>query len=233
MILRGTPLISCTSLAVGYADRTVLTQANFSVCAGDYLCVAGENGAGKSTLVRTLLGLQAPLAGHVHFENGLQADQIGYLSQLTAAQRDFPASVWEIVLSGCAGRLGWRMFYGHEEKRIAHEQLHRLGIDNLHSRSFQELSGGQQRRVLLARALCSASRLLVLDEPVAGLDPVVTNEFYELIRGLNDAGLSIVMVTHDLTCVHRYAHHVLWLERGQAVMEEPAAFQARLQKLFS
>lgn len=228
----GPALLSCHDLSVGYADRLVLSHVEFSIREADYICIAGENGAGKSTLVRTLLGLQAPLAGFIRFEQNLQPDQVGYLSQMTAAQRDFPASVWEIVLSGCAGKLKRRMFYGKEEKYIAHEQLHRLGIDHLKDHSFQELSGGQQRRVLLARALCSASRLLVLDEPVAGLDPAVTREFYDLISSLNQAGLTIVMVTHDLTCVTHYARHVLWLEKGRAVLEEPQAFRQRLAAMF-
>lgn len=228
----GPTLFSCQDVSVGYPDRVVLRHVQFSVCNADYVCIAGENGAGKSTLVRTLLGLQRPLAGSIRFEQNLQSDQIGYLSQMTAAQRDFPASVWEIALSGCAGKLKRRLFYGKEEKFIAHEQLHRLGIDHLKDRSFQELSGGQQRRVLLARALCSASRLLVLDEPVAGLDPTVTHEFYDLIASLNQDGLTIVMVTHDLACVTRYARHVLWLEKGQAVLEDPQTFRQRVTMMF-
>ena len=207
-------LISSDALCIGYDGHIVLQDLNFSVNCGDYLCIVGENGAGKSTLMRTILGLEAPISGMVKMGNGLRPNEIGYLPQQTVVQKDFPASVWEIVLSGCQGQTGLRPFYGKAEKDHAWENIEKMGIAHLVKRCYRELSGGQQQRVLLARALCATKKLLILDEPVAGLDPKVTVEMYRLIQTLNrDDGITVVMISHDMEAVMAYASHVLYIAK--------------------
>ena len=204
--------IVCHNLALGYEKRVVAEDIHFTVNKGDYLCILGENGSGKSTLIKTLLGLTRPLSGEMQFGDGLSAKDIGYLPQQTLAQRDFPASVWEIVLSGCLNRCGLKPFYSKSEKEIAKENMEQLGISHLARQCYRELSGGQQQRVLLARALCAARKMLLLDEPVAGLDPKATAEMYELIYELNrEHGITIIMVSHDIMAAVPYASHVLHL----------------------
>ena len=202
-------LITCENLSFGYEGRALLRSMSFSVEAGNYLCIVGENGSGKSTLMRTILGLQPPLSGKVVLGDGLSRREIGYLPQQTLVQRDFPASVREIVLSGCQGRLGLRPFYGLEEKRRAAEAMEKLGITELENRCYRELSGGQQQRVLLARAVCATEKLLLLDEPVAGLDPLATEEMYRLIETLNKEGTTIIMISHDMHYALGDASHIL------------------------
>ena len=202
-------LIRCEGLRLGYEGREILGPLSFEVDPGDYLCIVGENGSGKSTLMRTLLGLQPPLGGSICFGDGLEKREIGYLPQQTPVQRDFPASVYEVVLSGCAGRGGLRPFYTKAEKRLAEENMARMEILPLRRRCYRALSGGQQQRVLLARALCASERALLLDEPVAGLDPKVTAEMYALIETLNREGLTVLMVSHDLGAALRCASHIL------------------------
>ena len=206
--------IICDQLTLGYENTRLLTGLSFQVNAGDYLCIVGENGSGKSTLVRTLLGLQPPVSGSIRISDGLSAREIGYLPQQTEVQRDFPASVREIVLSGCQNRMGLRPFYRREERALAESNMEKLGIQSLAGRCYRELSGGQQQRVLLARALCATRKLLLLDEPVSGLDPFATNEMYHLIAGLNDEGISIIMVSHDIDAALRYASHILHIGGG-------------------
>ena len=191
-------LITCRNLCLGYDGREILHDLSFEVNKGDYLCIVGENGSGKSTLMRTILGLQHPLSGQILTGDGLRRGEIGYLPQQTPVQKDFPASVWEVVLSGFEGSCGWRPFYTKAEKRRAEENIRAMGIEQLSGRCYRELSGGQQQRVLLARALCATSKLLFLDEPVSGLDPKVTAEMYDLIESLNKEGIAIIMISHDL-----------------------------------
>lgn len=202
--------LTCQNLTVGYDGRTVLQGLNFEVNPGDYLCIVGENGSGKSTLMKTILGLQAPIGGRILTGDGLRKNEIGYLPQQTQAQKDFPASVREIVLSGCQGRCGSRPFYSKEEKRLAEENIGKMGIGSLTKRCYRELSGGQQQRVLLARALCATRKMLLLDEPVSGLDPRVTAEMYGLIERLNrEEGITVMMISHDISAALRYASHIL------------------------
>ncbi|MBP5200846.1 MAG: metal ABC transporter ATP-binding protein [Schwartzia sp.] len=207
------PQIVCENLSLGYEGETIVQDLSFSVEEGMYLCIVGENGAGKSTLMKTLLGLHAPLSGRVVFGDGLRQREIGYLSQQTDVQRDFPASVREIVLSGCQGRMGWRPFYRREEKELAERNMERMGVIDLAGRCYRELSGGQQQRVLLARALCATQKLLLMDEPVSGLDPVVTADMYRVIEELHRSGVTILMITHDVTEALPYATHILHLGR--------------------
>ena len=200
----------CENVTLGYEGKVVTENLNFTVNRGDYLCIVGENGSGKSTLIKALLQLKAPLNGTISTGDGLNDNEIGYLPQQTIVQKDFPASVKEIVLSGCLNRCGIRPFYNKEEKSLAIENMKKLGITNLANRCYRELSGGQQQRVLLARALCATRKMLLLDEPVAGLDPKVTLEMYDLIASLNhNDGITIIMVSHDICAAIKYATHVL------------------------
>ncbi len=201
--------VVCRDLTLGYEDRILFENLNFEVNHGDYLCVVGENGAGKSTLMRTILRLQEPLSGTVEYGEGLKPTEVGYLPQQTLVQRDFPASVREVVISGCLGRCGKRAFYNKEDKALAEKNMRRLGIDDLAKKCYRELSGGQQQRVLLARALCATGKLLLLDEPVSGLDPMVTAEMYQLIERLNKEGITVIMISHDIHGAVRYASHIL------------------------
>ena len=202
-------LITATELALGYDSHAIVENLSFSVNQGDYLCIVGENGSGKTTLMKTLLHLQEPLKGKITLGDGLRKNEIGYLPQQTVVQKDFPASVREIVLSGCQGRTGLRPFYNKAEKKLAEENMERLGITSIAGRCYRELSGGQQQRVLLARALCATRKVLLLDEPVSGLDPAVTADMYDLIKELNLEGVTIIMISHDISAAVRYATHIL------------------------
>lgn len=200
----------CDNLSLGYDGKTVIENISFSVNRGDYLCIAGANGSGKSTLIKTILNLQPPLSGNVSTGDGFSFDKIGYLPQQTVVQRDFPASVSEIVLSGCVGRCK-TPFYGKEQKKSASENMERLGISHLAKCCYRQLSGGQQQRVLLARALCSAVDMLLLDEPVAGLDPTAASDMYQIVEKLNRDDITVIMVSHDVAAIMKYADHVLYL----------------------
>lgn len=203
-------LITCKDLALGYEGKTVVENLTFSVESGDYLCIVGENGSGKTTLIKALLRLKAPICGSIELGDGLRRNEIGYLPQQTDAQKDFPASVREIVLSGCLNRCGLRPFYSREEKKLCSASMERMGISDLAGRCYRELSGGQQQRVLLARALCATRKLLLLDEPVAGLDPKAAAEMYGLIEKLNrEDSITVIMISHDILSAARYATKVL------------------------
>lgn len=202
------PQIICENASLGYDGKPIVTDLSFTVNAGDYLCIVGENGSGKSTLMKTILNLTAPLAGAIRME-GLRPTEIGYLPQQTQVQRDFPASVQEIVRSGFQGECGLRPFYTREEKAVAARNLERLGLGGFERRCYRELSGGQQQRVLLARALCATRKCLLLDEPVSGLDPKAAAQMYEIIRQLHQEGITIIMISHDLESALNHATHVL------------------------
>ena len=202
------PQIVCENASLGYDGKPIVTGLNFTVNAGDYLCIVGENGSGKSTLMKTILNLTPPLAGSIRME-GLKPTQIGYLPQQTQVQRDFPASVLEIVLSGFQGQRGWRPFYTKEEKAAASANLKKLGLEGFERRCYRELSGGQQQRVLLARALCATQKCLLLDEPISGLDPKATALMYEIIEQLHREGITIIMISHDVGAALADATHIL------------------------
>jgi zinc transport system ATP-binding protein len=202
-------LISCENVTLGYENIVLVQGLSFRVEEGDYLCIVGENGSGKSTLMKTILGLIKPVYGEITWGEGLKENEIGYLPQQTVVQRDFPATVREIVLSGCQGRAGRRPFYSRADKELARENMERMRILPFARRCYRELSGGQQQRVLLARALCATQKILLLDEPVSGLDPRVTAEMYDLIRRLNREGVTIIMISHDMEAAVRYATHIL------------------------
>ena len=204
-------LITCDNISLAYENNVVLSDLSFSVHAGDYLCIVGENGSGKSTLIKALLSFKRPLCGSIQFGDGLRQTEIGYLPQQTGAQKDFPASVWEVVQSGCMNQSGLSPFYSSAQRSLAQETLKKLDLWELRRRSYRELSGGQQQRVLLARALCATHKLLLLDEPVAGLGPMVTLEMYRMIQQLNQRGITIIMVSHDIQSAVQYASHILHL----------------------
>ena len=226
--------LTCQDLCVGYDGKPVLQGLGFEVFAGDYLCIVGENGSGKSTLMKTILGLQQPIRGRILTGDGLRKNEIGYLPQQSQVQKDFPASVREIVLSGCQGRCGSRPFYNKEEKQLAADAMKKMQITQLAKRCYRELSGGQQQRVLLARALCATRRMLLLDEPVSGLDPKVTAEMYALIEKLNRKdGITVIMISHDIAAAVKYASHILHI--GDAVFfgTKAAYLQSPQGRLFA
>ncbi len=205
-------LIECKGLNLHYDNHQAVKDVSFSVNEGDYLCIVGENGSGKSTLLKGLLGLRSPSSGSILF-NGIRQTQIGYLPQQNPVQNDFPASVFEVVLSGCLGTKRLNPFYGRKDKQRANENIEKLGIGNLIKISYRDLSGGQQQRVLLARALCATEKLLLLDEPASGLDPVVTSELYQLIENLNkEQGVTIIMISHDILSAVKYANIILHMD---------------------
>ena len=220
------------NLKVGYEKDIVGENISFTVNPGDYLCIVGENGSGKSTLMKTLLNLIKPLDGEISTGDGLVKNEVGYLPQQTVVQRDFPASVKEIVISGCQAHMGMRPFYTKKEKDLAKENMERMGISDLANHCYRELSGGQQQRVLLARALCATRKLLVLDEPVSGLDPRVTAEMYELIEKLNKEGVTIIMVSHDISAAIKYASHVLHMGKTVFFGSKEAYLQSPEGKVF-
>jgi zinc transport system ATP-binding protein len=209
-------LITCQNAVFAYEGNTVASNLSFEVHSGDYLCIIGENGSGKSTLLKGLLRLKALQSGSIRMEEGLCRNEIGYLPQQTLIQRDFPASAYEVVLSGRLGARGILPFYSRADKMIAQENMERLAIGKLRNKCYRELSGGQQQRVLLARALCAAKKLLLLDEPVAGLDPMVTQELYRLIDKINhEMGITVIMVSHDIHGALKYASKILHMKNAQ------------------
>ncbi len=208
------PLIECVEAGFGYENVDVVTEVTMEVLPGDYIGVVGENGAGKSTLIKGLLGLLKPTSGAITIAEELKKTGIGYLPQQTAAQKDFPATVWKVVLSGTLSRAGYRPFYSREEKKLAEVNMGRLGIEDLKYKCYRDLSGGQKQRVLIARALCATEKLLILDEPITGLDPSAAQEFYQVVKHLNrDQGVAILMVSHDIQNMVRQAGKILHLNQ--------------------
>ncbi len=209
-------LLTCEDLLIKYENTTVISGLSFSVNYGDYLCIVGDNGTGKSTLLKCILGLKANQGGSILFDKEMTQKEIGYVAQQDEMNKDFPASVMEIVLSGCLNKHGLSPFYSKKEKKLAKQALSKLHIENLSGKSFQELSGGQRKRVLLARALLASGKLLLLDEPAAALDPLATQEFYEILQELNNDGMTILMVSHDIHSAIHNASHILHLSTQAA-----------------
>ncbi len=228
-------LVEIRDLTIGYDGKPVVSGLNFDISAGDYLCVLGENGSGKSSLVKAILGLKSAYSGHIHFAPGFSRREIGYMPQKTEVQRDFPAGVFEVVLSGCQGAMGFKPFYGKAEKLRAASAMERLGIDGIRNECYRNLSGGQQQRVLLARALCSADKMILLDEPTTALDPLATAEFYRIIERLNrDDGVTVVMVSHDTAGALESSTKVLHLGGNESLFfgETAEYVKTRLGKKF-
>lgn len=203
-------LIRFENLSLRYGNRVLFKDLNFSIYEGDYFCIAGENGSGKTTLMNAILGMKEPAEGKITISNDIKTG-IGYLPQQKSLQKDFPASVYEVVISGFQKKRGFRPFYNNKEKEIADNNMKRLGILDIKKQCFSELSGGQQQRVLISRALCATDKIILLDEPVTGLDKETTEEMYKIINELNDAGVTIVMISHDASATIRYASRVLHL----------------------
>lgn len=208
-------ILSCRDVTVAYDSKIAVDHVSFEVNEGEYVCIVGENGSGKSTLLKSILGLVPLKCGSVSFGPKVHRKRLGYLPQQTNIQKDFPASVYEVVLSGCLNRRGLKPFYSKADKEQAMHHMERLGIGDFKKRSFSALSGGQQQRVLLARALCATDKLLLLDEPVTGLDPLVTEELYQLIEQLNrDLGVTVIMVSHDISSSIQYADKILHINQS-------------------
>ena len=206
------PLLCCKNLEFKYDAKSVLKKISFSINKGDYLCIVGENGSGKTTLVNLILGILKPYNGEIQFSKEITNKKIGYLPQQTEAHKNFPASVYEVVLSGCVNKLKLFPFYSKKEKSIANENIELLEISDIKNKCFNELSGGQQQRVLLARALCATKDLLLLDEPTTGLDPMATDSLYEIIKHLNEKhDVTVIMVSHDIKNACKYSNHILHL----------------------
>ena len=206
-------LIECKKLNIGYGNKVVCKDINLTIEKGQYVCVVGENGCGKSTLLKTILGLNKAVSGKVIFDDNFKSSSIGYMPQQSEIQRDFPATVYEIIMSGFLGQMKFRPFYNKAEKEKANKIMQELDIADLAKKSFKELSGGQQQRVFLARALCATDEVLVMDEPVNALDSKAIRKFYSLIKKLNvDNGLTIIMVTHNIDKVIKYATDVVYLK---------------------
>ena len=222
-------LIAMKDVTIAFEGTVAVDRVSFEVNPGDYLVVVGENGSGKSTLMRAMLGLVKPRTGKITYGDGLVKNRIGYLPQQTAAQRDFPASVEEVVLSGCVNRMGKRFFYNRADREKADANMALLDVSRLKKKSYRTLSGGQQQRTLLARALCATDAMLLLDEPVTGLDPAAASEFYDVIRSLNRKhGVAVVMVSHDLGGAMRDANKVLVMNRGVDFFGDVADYRAAL-----
>ena len=203
-------LIEVNDVTLGYEGQAIWEHLSFTVNRGDYLAIVGENGSGKSTLLKSLLGLLKPMSGSIERSDSLKSGAVGYLPQQTKAQKDFPATVYEVVLSGFLSAKQGRFFYAAKEKSAALMNMGKLGILELRDKCYRELSGGQQQRVLLARALCAAGELLILDEPVTGLDPAAAQDLYRTLAYLNEKEhIAIVTVTHDMENALRYASAIL------------------------
>jgi len=226
------PLIECHELCIGYGGKPVLPELTFAVGTGDFLCIIGENGSGKSTLMKTLLNLVSPISGRIIVSDSLTPHDIGYMPQQTTTQKDFPASVREVVLSGCLNSSGLRPFFNKAEKQRAEDNMEILGISAIARHCYRELSGGQQQRVLLARALCAARRVLWMDEPAAGLDPGASADLYDVVKRLNASGVTVIMISHDIASAIRFASHIMHIGNHSVIfygkkeayiaMQEPA-----------
>ncbi len=221
-------LIAMNNVTIAFEGAVAVDSVSLEVQRGDYLVIVGENGSGKSTLMRAMLGLVKPRSGRITYGDGLVKNRIGYLPQQTAAQRDFPASVEEVVMSGCVNRMGGRFFYGRVDREKALRSMRLLDVEKYRKKAYRSLSGGQQQRTLLARALCATDAMLLLDEPVTGLDPAAAQEFYDVIRELNRVhGVAVVMVSHDVGAALRDARTVLAMDRGMDFFGPAAEYKRR------
>ncbi|MEG0812849.1 MAG: metal ABC transporter ATP-binding protein [Clostridium sp.] len=207
-------LLKCEHVDFGYENQDAVVDVNIEVNTGDYICIVGENGSGKSTLMKGILGLLKPTSGKIVISDELKRVEIGYLPQQTAAQKDFPATVYEVVLSGCLSKRGNRPFYSKTEKAVAEFNLERLGITDLKRHCYRDLSGGQQQRALIARALCATDKLMILDEPITGLDPSAAQDVYQIVKKINmEEQVAILMVSHDIRNIVHQAEKILHMQQ--------------------
>ena len=209
--------LTCKNLTLGYEGHAIVSDLNFKVGKGDYLCIVGENGTGKSTLIKTLLHLQDAISGEVMAGDGLKAYEVGYLPQQTVVQKDFPATVEEIVLSGTLAKCGWRPFYSKVEKRMAEEKMKKMDVWNLRKSCYRNLSGGQQQRVGIARALAAEPQVMLFDEPTSALDPEWIGGVLDVMKEIAADGMTMIVVSHEMRFVKNVASRILFLEGGQIV----------------
>lgn len=203
-------MIKLENLTIGYDNQIILKDVNLSINEGEYVCILGANGSGKSTLLKTVLGLIKPLTGKIIID---KKTSIGYVPQAKMLQQDFPATVNEIVMSGCLKKMKWRPFYTKKERDLANKNMKLLQISSLKNKSFSELSGGQQQRALIARALCATNKVLFLDEPFTALDGYGALKLYGILKKLNrDEHVTIVVISHDVDTILRYANHVIHVD---------------------
>lgn len=212
-------LLKCNNLCLGYNSNIIQKNLNFSVEKGDYFFIIGENGSGKSTLLKTILEFLKPLSGKIEYSTDWKRNKIGFLPQQTEIQKTFPATVKEIVLSGCQANLGWFPFYKKSDVKLVYQSLEKLGIGDYAKKSFKELSGGQQQRVLLARTLCAAKSILILDEPAKGFDSEITEIMYKLLEELNKNGMTIITISHDLEAAKKYGNRILKLGKTWEIIK--------------
>ena len=201
-------MLAVKDLTIKYKNNIILDNVSFNIKKGDYLAIVGENGSGKSTLVKAMLGLK-DYTGTIDLS---AFKSVGYLPQVDESLENFPATVYEIVSLGLVNQI--RFFFKKSDRKKIDETLKRLDIYDIKDAYFGALSGGQRQRVLLARALVSGSDILFLDEPTTGLDPIATEELYNIIDRLNEEGVTIVMVTHDINTCIKCAKAVMHLKRG-------------------
>lgn len=207
-------IININNLSLGYNNIPVIQNLNVKINDGDFVCIVGSNGVGKSTLIKGILGLLKPISGSIELNN-IKKNFIGYMPQETKVDSNFPASVYEIVLSGTLNKVGLKPSYSKELKKIADDNLKLLDIYSLKDKCFNELSGGQRQRVLLARSLCSTSKILILDEPSNNLDYNSKKNLYKILQYLNEEKtMTIIMVTHDLDHNNLIGNKILSLQKG-------------------
>lgn len=226
-------VLECKNLAIGYENRIVLTNLNFTINEGEYVCLFGDNGSGKSTLVKTILGLIPKSRGEINFAKDISQRSIGYLPQHNENLADFPASVYEVVRSGCLNRTGFRPFYNKQEAKRTRDMMKVLEISDLENRSYSELSGGQQQRVLLARALCATDKLLVLDEPFTGLDATTAKNLHEALSKINkELGVTLIIVSHFIEDLLKYSTKVIHLSQDCLFCGKPDDYKEHMKKEF-
>ncbi|MCR5401660.1 MAG: ABC transporter ATP-binding protein [Treponema sp.] len=213
-------LLECKNLCIGYPEKKVAENLNFSIEKGDFFFIIGENGSGKSTLMKTLLGFIKALSGKIEYSSDWNKKELGYLPQTSEIQKSFPATVWEILISGFQGKTGWLPFYSKEYKEKALEILETVGMSQYLKKSFKELSGGQQQRVLFARALCAATSILVMDEPAKGFDSEITAKMHSILEDLNKKGLTIITISHDHAAAEKYGTKILKLGSENGTVRE-------------
>lgn len=224
-------ILKCHNLTIGYENRVVMKNLNFEIAEGDFVCLFGNNGSGKSTIVKTLLGLTPKLKGDIIFAKNVSHRSIGYLPQHNENIANFPASVYEVVRSGCLNRIGFKPFYGKADVKRTKEMLRLLEIENLERRSYSELSGGQQQRVLLARALCATDKVLILDEPFTGLDGTSAKKLYEILEKINkEHGVTLIIVSHFIEDLLKHARKIIHLDNGCLFCGNPEEYREHMKK---
>ena len=225
-------LIKIENASLGYEGKTVVNDISVDIKEKDYICIVGENGSGKTTLMKALLGLLKPLSGSITYSDGLKQNEIGYLPQSSDIQRDFPASVQEVVLSGCLNKKH-TFFYSKEQKKTAAENMKLTGIYDLRKKCFRELSGGQRQRISIARAIIRNPRVIIFDEATSALDSVTEKEIQKAIENLT-ADRTTFIVAHRLSTI-KNADKIAVMDGGRCVeygtYEELMAKKGRFYEL--